>query len=129
MKYEREVIIFVSKQNDSLMSRNKNFKLKKEEIKQLIKPMGGCIATDAITVENLKVKYMTRMEPENDADSGWLFQSGTETQEYMDDADNMAVYDVNTIANYDPSIIPYLESPIGSEFMRLVGTNQFKKLE
>jgi hypothetical protein len=30
----------------------------------------------------------------------------------------MALYDVNTIANYDPSIIPLLDAPIGSAFGR-----------
>ena len=28
------------------------------------------------------------------------------------------MYDVNTIANYDPSIIAHLEAPIGSAFGR-----------
>jgi Protein of unknown function (DUF2185) len=32
--------------------------------------------------------------------------------------DNWALYDVNTIANYDPTIIPYLDSPVGSAFGR-----------
>jgi len=31
---------------------------------------------------------------------------------------NHAIYDVNTIANYDPEIIPFLNAPIGSAFER-----------
>lgn len=36
----------------------------------------------------------------------------------MDDPANMAVYDVNTIANYDPTIIALLDAEIGSAFAR-----------
>ena len=37
--------------------------------------------------------------------------SGLEDQDYMDEADNHGIYDVNTIANYDPTIIPLLDEP------------------
>ena len=43
---------------------------------------------------------------------------GGETQTYVDDAANMSYYDVNTIANYDPEIIPFLRAPVGSAFAR-----------
>lgn len=104
----------------------KNFKLKGNEIEQLISPMGGCVATDAITVEGRKIKFMYRHTPSNKLDSGWQFFSGTETQEYLDNAKNSAIYDVNTIANYDAAIIPYLDLPIGTELERVEGTDSFR---
>lgn len=87
--------------------------------------MGGCIATDAITVEGEKIKFMYRDTPHNKLDSGWQFFSGTETQEYLDNPKNSAVYDVNTIANYDAAIITYLNLPIGTELERVDGTDLF----
>jgi len=96
----------------------KDFKLKAEQIKELAKGHGGCIATDMITVEGKLVGYMYREEPNNPMDSGWRFMSGYESQEYMAKPGNHAVYDVNTIANYDPEIIPFLNAPIGSSFER-----------
>jgi hypothetical protein len=36
----------------------------------------------------------------------------------MDNPANSAIYDINTIANYDPDIIPFLDSPTGSAFER-----------
>ena len=36
----------------------------------------------------------------------------------MDDASNHDIYDVNTIANYDPEIIPLRDSPVGTAFIR-----------
>jgi hypothetical protein len=83
--------------------------------------MGGCIASDRITVDGRQVGSMSRESSEDPADSGWVFLSGDETQEYLDDADNMAIYEVNTIANYDPSIIPFLYALPGQRFDRVAG--------
>jgi len=80
---------------------------------------GSCFATDAITVEGEKVGFMYREQPDNAIDSGWRFFAGTESQEYVDDPENLAIYDVNTIANYDPEIIPLLEAPVGSAFEKV----------
>jgi hypothetical protein len=54
-----------------------------------------------------------------------LFLSGTEDQDYADDSKNWMYYSVNTIANYDKAIIPYLDSPIGTNLERLKGTDDF----
>jgi hypothetical protein len=103
----------------------KKFKLGADQIKRLVNEMGACIATDMITVEGSKVGYMYREAPFDKADSGWRFFSGTEDQDYIDNADNSTIYNVNTIANYDPSIIPYLELPCGTELERESGTERF----
>lgn len=63
------------------MANSKIYKLKAEQIKKLIEPIGGCIATDKITVEGEFVDYMVRERPNNDIDSGWQFFSGTEDQQ------------------------------------------------
>ena len=96
----------------------KNFKLSKDQIKPLAVGYGGCIATDRITVDGLPVRFMYREAPDNRVDSGWRFMSGFEGAAYMDDAANHGAYDINTIANYDPSIIPFLDAPEGSVFER-----------
>lgn len=84
------------------------------------------MASDKITVNGELVDFMYRVEPDFEHDSGWRFMSGTEDQEYADNPDNWAIYDVNTIANYDPSIITYLHEPIGSELERVNGTDVFR---
>ncbi len=96
----------------------KKFKLSKEEIKPLVKGLGGCIASDEITVRGKKVGYMERNEPLNEKDSGWCFFAGTESDEFVNEPDNFGIYEVNTIANYDKEIIPFLASPNGSCFIR-----------
>ena len=86
---------------------------------------GSCYATDRITVEGRRVGFMYREQPDNPTDSGWRFFDGTESQEYVDNPDNLAIYNVNTIANYDSDIIPCLDAPVGSAFERTTGTPGF----
>jgi hypothetical protein len=97
---------------------DKQFRIPAGSIKRLAEGHGGCFATDAITVEGRKVGYMYREKPDFADDSGWRFFSGTESQESLEDPGYTEIYDVNTIANYDPAIIPLLNSPAGSAFER-----------
>ncbi len=101
----------------------KTFYLSREQIKPLYESNGpqDCLATDRILVDGCKVGYMYREEPDPDSDmpdSGWRFTAGDEDEEYMDNADNLGVYTLNTICNYDPDIIPLLDAGYGSAFYR-----------
>ena len=100
------------------MSYSKNFKIDPENIKELIIPMGGCIASDRILVDGCKVGFMYREEPDFEGDSGWRFMSGDEDDEYLDDPNNSGIYDVNVIANYDEAIIDFLRAPVGIDLER-----------
>lgn len=103
----------------------KQFKLSSDEIKPLAMGHGCCIATDRITVEGHPVRFMYREVPDNRMDSGWRFISGFEDDTYMDNPSNHGIYDVNTIANYDPSIIPFLKSHAGSAFEKASESERF----
>lgn len=105
----------------------KKFHLRAHQIKSLANGYGPCYATDMITVDGQKVGYMYREEDRDKRFSGWVFMTGRETQEYMDNPDNIAIYDVNTIANYDPEIIPLLDAPLGSAFARNPDTGAFEE--
>ena len=59
---------------------SKVFKLKGEEIIRLIPQMGGCMATDRITVDGLQIGYMYREDSDLEKDSGWRFFSGLKTK-------------------------------------------------
>ena len=97
---------------------DKQFKIPADQLKQLVIAGGGCMASDMITVEGHKVGYMYREKPDFREDSGWRFFSGKEPDDYLDHPECFDVYDVNTIANYDPEIIPLLNSPVNSAFER-----------
>jgi hypothetical protein len=96
----------------------KQFKLAASQIRSLVTGYGSCLAADRITVDGMKVGYMYREAPTYPDDSGWHFFSGDETQEYVDTPSNMGIYNVNTIANYDPAITPLLDKPFGTAWAR-----------
>ncbi|MBI5761012.1 MAG: DUF2185 domain-containing protein [Planctomycetales bacterium] len=109
--------------------RDKAFRIPGDQIKRLVPAMGGCYASDRITVDGMKVGYMYRETPDERFDSGWRFMSGDESQEYADNADNWAIYEVNTICNYDFAIIPYLDVAYGTAYGRIPGTDRFRAEE
>ena len=79
----------------------------------------GCIATDRISKDKCKVGYMYREEPyKMFDDSGWRFFEGTEDQEYMSIPENSSVHELEEICKIDESIIPYLDSEVGTSFYR-----------
>jgi len=98
-----------------------NFKLSASQILPIAQGHGGCIASDRITVDGAPVGYCYREVPVNKMDSGWRFLAGDENDEYMQNSSLHRVYDVNTIANYDRSIIPILNSQVGTAFERVDG--------
>lgn len=108
---------------------NKTFKIPGNQIRKLVPNEGGCYASDRITVDGELVGYMYREKPDFKGDSGWRFFAGDESQEYADNSSNFAIYEVNTICNYDPAIIPHLDSAIGLAFGRISGTDSFEQEE
>jgi hypothetical protein len=105
--------------------RKKQFRLRADQIRPIATGYGACFATDMITVDGRRVVFMYREAPDRDIDSGWRFMSGSESDEYMNNADNHAIYDVNTIANYDPDTVPFLNAPVGSAFERENDVGEF----
>lgn len=96
----------------------KRFRLSASDIRPLAERRGAGIASDHIMVDGRPVGFMYREAPDDPHDSGWRFFSGAESEEYMEQSENFALYDVNTIANYDPSIVEWLDAPVGSAFGR-----------
>ncbi len=111
----------------------KTYKPRKEDVRELVKGQGDCVASDAITLPGRKVGYMVREASEAPktetarGDSGWRFFAGDESDAYVANAANFNIFPVNAIANLDPDIIPLLKSPPGSAFKRENGTGPFKK--
>jgi hypothetical protein len=94
----------------------KQFKIRSDQIAPLIPPSGWCLATDRIMVDGCPIMYMHRESPIAGGDSGWRFFAGDEDDAYMANNENHGVYDLNTVVNYDPAVIPYLDAPPGSRF-------------
>ena len=108
----------------------KAFFLPPEAVKPNLAPRrGSCLASDLITVSGHPVGFMYRGDPDNEVDSGWHFFAGSESEGYCNDPANFEIYDVNTIANYDSSIIPFLDAEPGSAFERGPESDKFTPTE
>ena len=108
---------------------SKQFKIRKEDIVRLVPHSGGCLATDRIVVDGCDVGYMYREETERDGDTGWRFFAGDESQDYIAEPSHSGVYAVNTIANYDPAILGYLDTPAPCAFEKIPGSRKFRPVE
>lgn len=88
--------------------KDKAFWLSADQIVPDLARNEACIASDRITVDGRPVGFMFRDY------SGWNFFAGDESQEYVDDAGNLGLYSLNTIANYDRTILPHLDARHGT---------------
>jgi hypothetical protein len=103
----------------------KRFFIPGDRIKPIANGLGSCIASDRIMVDGARVGYMYREAPDDEIDSGWRFFAGDETQDYANRPENFEIYDVNTVANYDPEIVPLLGVPAPCAFERKKGSEGF----
>ncbi len=85
---------------------------------------GYVFASRMLVDGRLPVMFMYREEAA-DNDSGWRFFCGLESQDYVDDPANIAIYDVETILAIDGSIRPYLNAVAGTAFERRSPTAPF----
>lgn len=88
------------------------------------KYINRCFVTSKVLHENQQVNYLYREKPlkntdERDyEDSGWKIMAGDETQEYMDDDENIHLVSLGAVLTIDDSFIHLLESPIGTSYER-----------
>lgn len=83
-----------------------------------MKTFGYVMATKMLVDNKRKVRFMYREEPSNAQDSGWRFFCGDEDQEYTDNPDNIAIYDIDTITAIDKTVAPYLKAATGTALER-----------
>ena len=83
-----------------------------------------CFVTNKVLYDNAPINYIYREEPmENDeerdyVDTGWRILSGDESDEYMDDSENISLVSLGAVLSRDDSFIELLESEIGTSFER-----------
>ncbi len=86
------------------------------------KYINRCFVTSKVLKDNHEVRYLYREEPlEKDPerhyeDTGWRILAGDETDEYMDNADNIHLVSLGAVLARDDSFIDLLDAPIGSAF-------------
>ncbi len=66
-----------------------------------------------------KIGYGVREEPTRDTDSGWYFCVGDETDEYVNDTDNLELWTVNSALFYEPLLNEFIDAPYGTAIVRV----------
>lgn len=75
--------------------------------------------TKDLVEQKKKVGFMYKEKSDNINDSGWRFFSGDESQNYVDNADNIIICSLNDVINsLDSSVEQYLNSEIGTAYER-----------
>ena len=92
--------------------------LRPEQPLPLVASSGGAYATDLITVKGRPVGFMLHDRPVDPGDTGWRFFAGPEFAQWEYKPGTGAFFVLNVIANYDPSIISFLQQPVGCAFWR-----------
>lgn len=89
-----------------------------------------CIVSDLVLKREAKVGYLSREDPPGPwkgdiLNSGWCIMAGTESDEYANDPDHFHFVSLGVVLNWDDSILPYLDAPVGSAFERDEATGAF----
>ena len=89
---------------------------KEREWADLLESNMGCFITKK-AVDQEEIGYMYRDEPSpNHPDSGWRFFVGDESEEYVNQSDNIVICGLNTVCNINPEIMAFLHADIGKRF-------------
>ncbi|MEG3790365.1 DUF2185 domain-containing protein [Lysobacter sp. CCNWLW3] len=87
------------------------------------------LASDRVTgPQRLPVRYAYRSEPNNPHDSGWIFQSGDETQAWLD-ANPPKIYPLERFIRMDESLLDIVRAEVGSAWERDSAQAPWRRIE
>lgn len=90
---------------------------------------GRCFVTRRVLHNGVRIGYLYREEPDQADDSGWRIMAGDESDEYMDDPENIARVSLGAVLREDDSIVHLLDSPVGIAYERNPESNQFEEVD
>lgn len=91
-----------------LLSLNKNT-TKKQNTPQL----GACVVTKSVLNKTSEIRWMFREN--NGIGTGWVALGNTDTQEYINKAENLTVVDFSVLIEIEPCVKNIFYMPIGSD--------------
>ncbi len=80
-----------------------------------IENAGGCICTKSIFNGKTPIKWCFRVESVAPEDNGWRFIGKSDSESYINIAENNVFLDFNTLANINPSILMLYHMPVGTD--------------
>ena len=102
------------------------FSSQEQDFRILAELLKTCIVTKKLLNEHWKVGLMQKMEPSSEMDSGWFLSIGNETQDYVNEPENLCIITLNELCEKDPDLISYLmNKKIGDVLIR-VSNDEFE---
>lgn len=77
------------------------------------------IVSAKVRAEGWKIGYGVRGEPTREGDSGWFFGAGSETDDYVNDANNLELWKIGSVLMYDPALNELINVPYGTSIIRV----------
>ena len=77
------------------------------------------IVSKKVREEGWKIGYGMRDKPTREEDSGWYFCAGNETDDYINDPNNLELWRVASVLMYDPALNELITSPYGTAIIRV----------
>lgn len=96
--------------------------------KLVLRSSTSALVSKQITSDGQPVRFMYREEADRKEDSGWRMFSGTETEEYSEHAENIAIVPLRSFADMDKRVDKLLDEPIGSVFERREAEDEFHRV-
>lgn len=94
--------------------------MKEEKAIEFIKNAGGCVVSKNILTGKGRIKWLIREQSVDKVDNGWRFFSDIDDDDFINNPDNLAICDFNTIANIEPALIGIYLLPVESDLQLVV---------
>jgi len=85
-----------------------------------------CFVTRRVLYDGLPAGYLYRENPDQENDSGWRIMANDESEDYMDDPDNIFYVSLGAVLSRDDSFRELLEAPVGSTYVRNLDSGHFE---
>ena len=86
-------------------------------MKKYIENAGSCIITKSLMNGETKLRWLFREEPINNIDTGWMAFGDKDNDDYVNNPKNLAIVDLNTLVNIEPTVLNVYEMPIGTDLI------------
>lgn len=91
------------------------FKKSNTTEKILTHNLGGCIITKSLLENKSQLKWIFREQSCNEIDNGWRAIGDSDTQEYINIAENNIVVDFDRLVEIEPAVLSIYLLPVGTD--------------
>ncbi len=77
------------------------------------------IVSKKVREEGWKINYGMRDKPTREGDSGWYFGAGNESDDYVNNPDNLELWKIGSVLMYDQALAEFITASYGTAILRV----------